>query len=153
MKQREMTPQQLEAITGYKANTIQRACREGQIKGHKVGNRWLVDVESALQFGKQKPHAEHTRKRQEKLEEAHNGGLDLPEPEEHQLSLEDIAPRDIFAAVTEAPELEFDEDMDPVTKALVETAWTLIGQAVELLVKVGYNLRKREENNDRTKVS
>lgn len=148
MIQKEKTPKQIAEITGYKENTIQRACREGQIKARKVGTRWLVDVQSALEFGKQKPHAEHTRKRQEKLEEAHGGGLDLPEPQT-QVSLDDL----LGSTEVEVPELEFDESMDPVSTALIETAWKLIGQAAELLMKAGYHGRIREEDNDRTKVS
>lgn len=128
MIQKEKTPKQIAEITGYKENTIQRACREGQIKARKVGTRWLVDVQSALEFGKQKPHAEHTRKRQEKLEEAHGGGLDLPEPEEQM---------NLFDQEQYTPELVIDDEMDPAIKALLSTAYELIGTAMELVMKAG----------------
>ena len=140
MIQKWKTVQQIAEITGYKTRTICDACQRGAIKAEKVNGRWMVDTQSALEFGKQKPHADHTRNRQEKLEEAHEGGLDLKcdfnkteldKPAEPLKALEDGFMTDY------TPELVIADEMDPGIKALLTTAYELIGAAMELVLKAG----------------
>ena len=151
MIQKWKTVQQIAEITGYKTRTICDACQRGVIKAEKVNGRWMVDTQSALEFGKQKPHADHTRNRQEKLEEAHEGGLDLKcdfnkteldKPSEPLKALEDgFMPAYI-------PELELDDIEDPVAAALFESAYTAIGMAFDFVSRAVIHLYKKQQEKE-----
>ena len=130
--------------SGFKENTIRRRWREGRIDGVLQGKQLLISRQSMMEYTQQGglhvPHAEHTRNRHQKLTEL-IGGLDLPET-----VIEEEPKQD--PPHVEVPELEF-HDVDPVSVALIDTAWQLFAQAAELLVKAGHHAKEMEENDDR----
>ena len=149
MIQKWKTVKQIAEITGYKERTITNACQKGWIKAEKQDRRWLVDTQSALEFGKQKPHAPHTRNRQEKLEQAHDGGLDLQcesAPEKPEI-VEKMALEDGFISKY-APELDTDDIDDPVAVALFEAAYAQIAVAFDLVSRAAAYIALKEKKKE-----
>ena len=145
MIQKWKTVKQIAEITGYKERTITNACQKGWIKAEKQDRRWLVDTQSALEFGKQKPHAPHTRNRQEKLEQAHDGGLDLKC--ENSESVEKMALEDGFISKY-VPELDTDDIDDPVAVALFEAAYAQIAIAFDLVSRAAAYIAFKEKKKE-----
>ena len=149
MIQKWKTVKQIAEITGYKERTITNACQKGWIKAEKQDRRWLVDTQSALEFGKQKPHAPHTRNRQEKLEQAHDGGLDLKcesAPEKPEI-VEKMALEDGFISKY-VPELDTDDIDDPVAVALFEAAYAQIAVAFDLVSRAAAYIALKEKKKE-----
>ena len=156
MIQKWKTVKQIAEITGYKERTITNACQKGWIKAEKQDRRWLVDTQSALEFGKQKPHAPHTRNRQEKLEQAHEGGLDLKcensdfvskTAPENSDSVEKMALEDGFISKY-VPELDTDDIDDPVAVALFEAAYAQIAVAFDLVSRAAAYIALKEKKKE-----
>ena len=154
---KEITPQQAAIITGYNESTIVRAVKRGRISGRKIGSRWLVNKDDVINFkAGTAPRAPHTRNRQEKLEQAHEGGLDLKcensdfvekTAPENSESVEKMALEDGFISKY-APELDTDDIDDPVAVALFEAAYAQIAIAFDLVSRAAAYIAFKEKKKE-----
>ena len=121
MKQKEMTIQQASLLTGYAENTLQKACRDGEIKARRAGKRWIVETDSAMEFGHISPHERKSPAKPENIMEE----LDLHhDPED----TEQVAVSDI---IREAEQLPTD-DIEGIQTPLEEKMNT-IGELVDFI--------------------
>lgn len=147
---KEISPQQAAIISGYNESTIVRAVQRGAIAGRKIGGRWVVNKDDVINFrAGTAPRASHTRNRQEKLEQAHDGGLDLKcesAPEKPEI-VEKMALEDGFISKY-APELDTDDIDDPVAVALFEAAYAQIAVAFDLVSRAAAYIALKEKKKE-----
>lgn len=133
--------------TGLAPNTITTYCKRGKVPGaYMEGKRWVLTPESLQVLETVKPRADHSRigkRLQLVLDEPEPAGTESQAPAEEAFSEETKAATEalvkiLSAATTTAQDAE---ETDPVSTALVETAWRLIGEAAELLIKAGYHAK------------
>jgi len=154
---KEISPQQAAIISGYNESTIVRAVQRGAIAGRKIGGRWVVNKDDVINFrAGTAPRASHTRNRQEKLEQAHEGGLDLKceNPDlvpktapENSDFVEKMALEDGFISKY-TPELDTDDIDDPVAVALFEAAYAQIAIAFDLVSRAAAYMALKEKKKE-----
>lgn len=132
--------------TGLAPNTITTYCKRGKVPGaYMEGKRWVLTPESLQVLETVKPRADHSRigkRLQLVLDEPEPAGTESQAPAEEAFSEETKAPEVLAQILSAATAMAQDaEETDPVSTALVETAWRLIGEAAELLIKAGYHAK------------
>lgn len=132
--------------TGLAPNTITTYCKRGKVPGaYMEGKRWILTPESLQVLETVKPRADHSRigkRLQLVLDEPEPAGTESQAPAEEAFSEETKAP-EVLAQILSAATTRAQDagETDPVSTALVETAWRLIGEAAELLIKAGYHAK------------